>query len=172
MRPPELGEREPEERVAADRADSPDLDLTAGRVRLDLIGGKRDDNLAADLTEQRQGVVLELEGRSNATPERGLGERDGEPPSETSWTSEAEPATRAACLTSATSETRSSDGEPPIELQRACASDPAKVSGERDRASRMASPSRQRPGTRRTSGTSPTHPTTGVGWIDRPSVSL
>ncbi len=34
------------------------------------------------------------------------------------------------------------------------------------------SPSRQPFGTRRTSGTSPTAPTTGVGWIARPFVSL
>ena len=54
----------------------------------------------------------------------------------------------------------------------ACASEPANVSGERERASRIASPSRQPRGTRRTSGTSPTQPTTGVGGIDRPSVSL
>ena len=39
-------------------------------------------------------------------------------------------------------------------------------------ATRTTSPLRHAPGRKRTSGTSPTQPTTGVGGIDRPSVSL
>jgi len=139
VRAPEQVEREPEERVAADRSDAANGDVGPGRVRLDLVVCQGDDDLPADLTEERQRVVLEVELGTEPAPERRL---------------------------------RKGDGEPPGDPQRACASEPAKVIGERDRARRIASPSRHPCGTRRTSETSPTQPTTGVGGIEWPSLSL
>ena len=58
--------------------------------------------------------------------------------------------------------------EPPVDrLVLGAVEGELRLSGKVDRVS-----FRQAPGTRRTSGTSPTQPTTGVGWIERPSVSL
>src|SRR5438105_4255448 len=79
----------------------------------------------------------------NATPS---------PPSDTSCVSDTSGAAFQTYLISAASAARSSS--------------PGAV------ATSTASPDRQAPGTNRTSGTSPTQPTTGVGGIERPSVSL
>src|SRR5438105_384070 len=74
------------------------------------------------------------------------------PPSDTSCASERNGATFQTYRTSAASAARSRS--------------PGAV------ASRTTSPERHAPGTKRTSWTRPTQPTTGVGGIDRPSVSL
>ena len=67
-------QRDPEERVAADRPDPPHVDLAAGRIGLDLVRGQSDDHLAADLAEERERIVVELElraeRRSRAPPRR------------------------------------------------------------------------------------------------------
>ena len=83
---------------------------------------------------------------------RGFASASSRPPSDTSCASVSTGAAFQTKRTSAASAARSSS--------------PGAV------ARRTTSPLRQRPGNERTSGTSPTQPTTGVGGIDRPSVSL
>jgi bifunctional UDP-N-acetylglucosamine pyrophosphorylase/glucosamine-1-phosphate N-acetyltransferase len=87
-------------------------------------------------------------------------------------TSVADGATFQRSDTSRASASRSSGGGvPPTSPYRAWNSDPASVTGEAN-AAKSASPACQPFGTRRTSSTSPAAPTTGVGWIARPLVSL
>ena len=66
---------------------------------------------------------------------------------------------------------RAAAGVPPTSPYRAWYSEPASESADAN-AAKITSPSRQPFGTRRTSSTRPTAPTTGVGWIARPFVSL
>src|SRR4029077_15477625 len=71
-------EREPEERVAADRANAANGDVGPGRVGLDLVVFPGGDELSGDLTEERQRVVLEIELGAESAPERRLRKGDGE----------------------------------------------------------------------------------------------
>ena len=72
-------EPDAEDRVPADEADPAHLDVCAGRVGVDVARGERHEDLAADLAEQRERVVPEVELGAEPAPPRGLGERDGEP---------------------------------------------------------------------------------------------
>ena len=75
---PEVIERDAEDRVTADLADSPDRDGGAEWIGLDLVGRQREDHLATALAEQRSRIVRKIEPGADARVQRGFGERDGE----------------------------------------------------------------------------------------------
>ena len=164
------GEREPEEPVAADDAD-PAQALRA--EPLDVPGRAGDDRAAAALAEERERVVGQLELGADPGVERGLGEADREP------------------AVGDVVRQRQERGGLPEEADRAPPRPRGRAGRARRRARRRAPGTRSRrtrararrrggrrrppatrPGRRARPATRPTQPTTGVGWIERPSLSL
>ena len=159
-----------EQPVAADDAEPPQRHAAEP---VDDLGPARDDRLAAALAEPGARVVGQLELGAEAGVDRGLGERDREPAlghvvqeralgrrppeelDERGLGGEVEPGRLPARLAVARLVLRAGERDP-------------RRAGEQDHVARL--PGAAAPA--RTSGTSPTQPTTGVGWIARPSVSL
>ena len=136
-------------------------------------GGSGHDDLTADLAEERQRILVELELRADPAPERRLGERDGKPA-----LGDVVDERRVPAGARRVADERDLGRE--VERRQAAERAPARLRlgarrGERrpraceeDRVARPAS----RAGRGGHRATSPTQPTTGVGWIERPSVSL
>ena len=126
-----------------------DLDEAARAEALQARRGGRRGSRRRAASRSRPGARRRPRGRRSRPPPRR--ERLRSPPLPTSWQ-------RLRCVAA-------------FQRKRiSAASAASEPSGEV--ASSTVSPLCQRPGTRRTSGTSPTQPTTGVGGIEAPSASL
>ena len=143
---PQLVEAEAEHRVAADDADRQQRHAAEP---VEVLGRARDHGGRRSRRQLESSAPSPLQSAASASA-------TARPPSETSCASESSGAARQRNSTSRASAPRSSGGGRVV----------------RPGPTITTSPSRHRPGTARTSGTSPTQPTTGVGGIARPSVSL